>query len=33
MEKNEKKIEAGPALNRKIVINNNNKETEVNTYV
>ena len=30
---NEKKTEAGPGLNRKIIINNNNKQTEVNAYV
>ena len=33
MEKNEQKTEAGPVLNRKIKINNNNEQTEVNAYV
>jgi hypothetical protein len=33
MEKNEKKTEAGPASNRKIKTNNNNKQSEVNAYV
>jgi len=30
---NEQKTEAGPGSNRKIIINNNNKQTEVNAYV
>jgi hypothetical protein len=33
MKINEKKNEAGPATNRKIKTNNNNKQTEVNAYV
>jgi len=33
MKINEQKNEAGPVLNRKIIINNNNKQTEVNAYV